>query len=200
VVTRVKICGLTRREDAELAIEYGAHALGFIFQPNSKRFLPEVPSWIAKLPPYVSRVAVYGNAPVAFTEEAFHAIQGVADSFSSAWSDSRQRIGAVRVRADDTVESVLAQAEGCDAVLLDAYQEGVYGGTGHVIDWSFAAAVVKASAIPVVLAGGLTPENVAEAISVVRPYAVDVCSGVEAEPGVKEAGKLKAFLEAALNS
>jgi phosphoribosylanthranilate isomerase len=198
MVTRVKICGITREQDARLAIELGAHALGFIFEPTSPRYLGQVPNWIRDLPPYVSRVAVFGQAPASFTESMFHALQGDASSFGAAQEDRFQRIAAVRCAANKSVRDVLAEADPTDAVLLDAFVEGAYGGTGKKIDWDFAAEVVRISTKPVILAGGLTAENVAEAIQRVRPYAVDVCSGVEAEPGIKDHAKLREFVAGAL--
>jgi len=200
VVTRVKICGLTRREDATLAIELGAHALGFIFEPSSKRFLSQVPPWIGDLPPYVTRVAVFGNAPAAFVPPLFHAVQGACWPLAAKPNDAFHRIAAVPCREATTMAEVLEAARQANAILLDAHVEGSYGGTGKRIDWHFAAQVVKNCPKPVILAGGLTPENVAEAIQRVRPYAVDVSSGVEAEPGIKDAGKLRAFFEAVSSS
>ena len=196
MVTRVKICGLTRREDAMLAIELGAHALGFIFEPSSKRFLTEVPAWIVDLPPYVARVAVFGHAPAAFVPPLFHAVQGACWPLAQKSNDAFHRIAAVPCGTSTNLAQVLDTAIRADAILLDAHAEGQYGGTGKTIDWNFAAEVVRACPKPVILAGGLTPDNVAEAIRKVRPFAVDVSSGVEAEPGVKDPRKLKAFFQA----
>lgn len=215
-MTRVKICGITRREDAMLAVELGAHALGFIFEPTSPRFLPEVPDWIDEIPPFVTRVAVFGIAPASFVERSFQAMQGVAESFGyvsegtgglgkeewrrggikGAREDGFQRIAAVRVKPGEGVETFLNHLPDADALLLDAYAEGQFGGTGRQVDWDLAAEVVKQSPLPVILAGGLTPENVADAVRLVKPYAVDVASGVEATPGIKDAAKLRAFFRA----
>lgn len=193
-MTRVKICGITRREDAEVAIELGAHALGFILEPTSKRYLREVPAWIEILPPYVAKVAVFGNMPADFDDPRFDAVQASAESLPL---DSRfDNIAAVRCKADDSVQSILAKSECAGAIHLDAFVEGNYGGTGRCIDWALAAEIVRASPKPVILAGGLTPENVAEAIRRVKPYAVDLSSGVEESPGIKDPVKLKHFFEA----
>jgi phosphoribosylanthranilate isomerase len=105
-------------------------------------------------------------------------------------------IVAVRPTEKTTVESVVAADPRCSAILLDAFSEHGFGGTGILIDWDFAAEVVRASTRPVILAGGLTPLNVAEAISRVRPYAVDVSSGVEISPGIKDHDAIEAFAEA----
>jgi phosphoribosylanthranilate isomerase len=241
MVTRVKICGITRQEDAELAISLGAHALGFIFEPSSKRYLAEPPDWIFKLAPYVARVAVFGTVPSSLPQ-GFHAVQGggfesspanarVTKPFtaphhsfegavwggwrsqpnagdldpshivedSSSGRSSIQRVSVARVKSGDTVESVISGAGHADALLLDAFASGSYGGTGHCIDWDFAAQVVEVCPKPVILAGGLTPENVAEAIRRVRPYAVDVCTGVESSDGIKDAAKLRALFGAVNN-
>ncbi len=179
-----------------LAIELGAHALGFIFEPSSKRFLPQVPLWISELPPYVTRVAVFGLAPTAFVPPLFHAVQGACWPLGSKTHDAFHRIATVPCGKETSMHEVLDTAARADAILLDAQVEGQHGGTGKSIDWHFAAEVVKACAKPVILAGGLTPENVVEAIRTVKPYAVDVSSGVELEPGKKDSGKLKAFFAA----
>lgn len=199
MAVRVKICGITRREDAELAVELGAHALGFVFEPTSKRYLPRVPEWISEIPPYVARVAVYGLAPAAFTEPMFHAVQGAAESFGTP-EGYQQRIAVVRCGPALRVEDAARAGESADAVLLDAHVDGEYGGTGITVSWRFAAEVVAACTKPVILAGGLTPDNVGDAIRQVEPYAVDVSSGVEASPGVKDRRKLEQFIAAVFRS
>jgi phosphoribosylanthranilate isomerase len=191
-VIRVKICGLTRREDAELATELGADALGFIFEPSSPRFIavPETLTWLNELGPYVTRVAVFGPLPEAFSCAGFQAVQAIG---ASALTDmAKQRIEVIRL----TDHALPGIETACDAILLDAHQPGIYGGTGRRIDWPLAAEVVRASPTPVILAGGLTPDNVRDAIEQVRPYAVDVSSGVESSPGIKDHIKLRDFIEA----
>ncbi|HEY3780570.1 MAG TPA: phosphoribosylanthranilate isomerase [Fimbriimonadaceae bacterium] len=196
MVTRVKICGLTRREDVELAIELGASAVGFIFEPTSKRYLKTVPEWLCELPPYVSRVAVYGLVPDFFNETQFESIQASGWMDPLAQDEICRRIEVVRVKPGENPKVIADRAQHAVALFLDTYVEGSYGGTGKAVDWDLAAEVVKISRKPVILAGGLTPDNVAEAIRKVRPYAVDVSSGVESSPGVKDPEKMRAFFKA----
>ncbi|MFQ3586100.1 MAG: phosphoribosylanthranilate isomerase [Fimbriimonadaceae bacterium] len=196
LVCAVKVCGLTRREDAELAAELGASALGFVFEPSSPRFVGDgwFPDWLSGLG--VERVAVFGpfRAGVA---ERFDRFQATGWDEAEPESPSRiRRISAVRVRAGDTVASILAQVGDADRLLLDAYDPGGYGGMGRRIDWALASEVVRASPVPVALAGGLTPDNVADAVGQVRPAMVDVSSGVETSPGIKDPARMRAFFEA----
>ncbi len=193
MVTRIKICGLTQKDDALLAVELGASALGFVQEPSSKRFIHPKPDWIAKLPVFVTRVAVFGGVPAAFDLTYFDAIQGMG---VRALSYSGHKVATVRCGAGASADALIKAASAGDAILLDAAVEGHFGGTGVLADWDVAAEVVKKSKKPVILAGGLTPYNVAEAIAKVRPYAVDVSSGVESAPGMKDPIKLKAFFEA----
>jgi len=196
VKTRVKICGLTRQEDAEWALECGADALGFVFQPESKRYVggrsaEQIPQ---QLGPFALCVAVYGLVPSDLElPKGFAAVQGEGASFLP----SGHSIEAIRLRGIEYPD--LSQIA-ASAVLLDAYDPSAYGGTGKTIDWNIAAEIVRSSTLPVILAGGLTPENVAEAIRVTRPYAVDVCSGVEASFGIKDKSRVKDFIEAAKNA
>jgi len=193
--TQVKICGLTRLADAELAVELGVDALGFNLEPSSRRSIhdnPEALSIPDRLGPYVLCAAVLG--PYRPAPPQFHMIQCVDDLPKS---ETRPRLKVVRVGPDETVETILARIGDRAAVLLDAFDTKMYGGTGRRVDWALAAEVVVRCQAKVILAGGLTPENVAAAIQWVRPYAVDVSGGVEAEIGVKDAGKLRAFVQAA---
>jgi phosphoribosylanthranilate isomerase len=196
LATRVKICGITTRKDAELAVELGASALGFILEPTSKRYLKVVPDWLRELPPYINRVAVFGMAPDYFCETQFESVQASGWMDPLAQEEHCRRIEAVRVKSGENPKAIADRAHHAVALLLDAFVEGMYGGTGKTVDWDLAAEVVKISKKPVILAGGLTPENVAEAIRQVRPYAVDVSSGVESSPGIKDPAKMKVFFEA----
>jgi phosphoribosylanthranilate isomerase len=200
--TRVKICGITRREDAQLAVELGAAALGFNFYPPSPRYIPPASAReiVIKVPPLVSAVGVFAN---------------VADAEIVAGVARQARVTAVqlhgaplpplhRALADFKLIRAVAVSEGfqaeslrelrADAFLLDAYDPGLPGGTGKPFNWSLAREANRFGTI--ILAGGLTPENVGQAIRIVRPFAVDVASGVEDTPGVKDAGKLRAFFAA----
>lgn len=189
MVTRVKICGLTRQADAELAIELGAHAIGMVREPSSSRYMSSVPDWWRELAPYAVRVAVYGPFIAEMHADAFDRFQ--AHEFSDGGPSTFRSISTLN-RIPSTGD-VLPEAS---AYLLDAFSPDAYGGTGKTVDWPKAAEFVAWSPRPVILAGGLTPENVRDAIDIVRPWAVDVCSGVEVSPGVKDSSKLKAFLDA----
>lgn len=193
----IKICGITRAEDAHAAIDAGARAVGFVFWPESPRFIDpyRARAMVSTLPPFVTPVGVFVNQPLAY-------VAGVA---------ALARLGAVQLHGDETVEYTAAlkvplikALSGADAatdvwpervtILLDAHDPGRRGGTGVTIDWAAAAAVAAGRRI--LLAGGLTPDNVADAIERVRPYGVDVSSGVERSPGVKNHDRLKLFCEA----
>ncbi|MDX1763830.1 MAG: phosphoribosylanthranilate isomerase [bacterium] len=198
--TRVKICGITNLDDALAAVEAGADALGFIFYRESPRFVsPEtVREMIPYLPPMIATVGVFVNEQIERVQELTKYCQismlqfhGEESPEYCRWHGSRV-IKAFRVK-DASVLDIIKTYE-VSGYLLDAYTEGTYGGTGASFDWSVArqAAISK----PIVLAGGLTPDNVGEAIGAVRPYAVDVSSGVEEEPGRKAVERIAAFMEA----
>lgn len=191
---RIKICGLTRLDDAVWAAECGADALGFVLEPTSPRCVAGADGLLAgvrDLGPEL--VAVFGPAPAAFRDERFDAVQAIGPRPLGA----RRFIRCVRLGPGATVASVLDDAADADALLLDALVEGEYGGTGRRVDWGLAAEIAQASPIPVALAGGLTPENVAEAVAAVRPAGVDVSSGVEERPGVKSGDAVQRFIAAA---
>jgi len=193
--TFIKICGITRLTDAELAVELGADALGLNLEPSSSRSIrnnPEALSIPERLGPYTLCVAVLG--PYRPVPSQFHMIQSVDDVPAT---DARPSLKALRVSPEDTVETVLARIGDRSAILLDAFDPQLYGGTGRRVDWGLAAEIVARSRAKIVLAGGLTPENVAAAVQSVHPYAVDVCGGVEAEPGIKDPQKLAVFIQAA---
>lgn len=187
MVTRIKICGLTNDADARAAIECGAHALGFVREPSSPRCISERDfDWIAGLPPVALRVGVYGP----FRDEPslpVHAIQSV-----DGWG--RDRIIAIRLGPETRPGDI--QLGACGAVVLDARSENAFGGTGQRVNMDLAREWVSAMSVPVILAGGLDAENVADAIRFVQPFGVDVSSGVESAPGKKDHAKLAAFCEA----
>jgi phosphoribosylanthranilate isomerase len=201
---KVKICGITNAEDASAAVEAGADALGFIFYEQSPRYVvPAVASRIiAELPPLVLPVGVFVNEGMA-TVRSIMDTCGLAmaqlhgdESASYCRELSRPAMKALRLKDRG---SLLALAEyqgrgGVRGFVLDSFSEIAYGGTGQVTDWTLAAEVAKST--PILLAGGLTPDNVAQAVRTVRPYGVDVSSGVESAPGKKEHAKLRAFVEA----
>jgi len=200
-MVRIKICGMTNRDDALCAVDWGADALGFIFYSRSPRYVsPEqAGEMIAALPPFVTPVGVFVNASEAHIDAVvklagLRAIQLHGDESPAAClGHSVPVIRALRVGPDFDPEMMRAYL--VDTFLLDTAKAGQYGGTGEAFDWSKAIAAKPYGRI--VLSGGLNPGNVARAIETVAPYAVDVGSGVEAEPGKKDHGKLKRFLEVA---
>lgn len=201
--TGIKVCGVTREEDALAAIDAGVDALGFNFYSGSKRRvrLDDVAAWIGKLPDEIGRVAVVVNADENLLRALqasgfFHVFQFHGDEtpdFCARWGGDFY----VRARAlagEDSLASALADP--APSLLLDAHAPGVFGGTGKTIDWSMAARAVSEANRPVVLSGGLNPGNVASAIAQVRPAAVDLASGVESAPGIKDADKMRALVAA----
>lgn len=205
-VTRVKICGITNPEDAAVAIEAGADALGFNAWPRSKRFvdLKAQSAWIAELPPYVTRVAVVVSpneaeagaiAALPFIDAIqFHGDE--APAFCRRFARSKRAFfKAVGVENEQSLAD--PGRFGTANLLLDAHAPGTYGGTGSVIDWDLAARFVRAHPdLRVVLSGGLSPGNVVDAVRIVRPYGVDVASGVESAPGRKDPGAVRDFVAA----
>lgn len=194
-MTRVKICGITRLEDALVAIEMGVHALGFVLEPSSPRYVGgrgDLLRAVASLPPFVSTVAVYGVRGAGHTdwEQVASAVQAVEGE------SPKPLLRTLRLQSEADIERLSDVIRGATALVLDAFHPAQMGGTGRTVDWSLAAKVSAMSPVPVILAGGLTPDNVAEAAYVVRPYAVDVSSGVESEPGVKDPRKMEAFIRA----
>jgi len=206
---RVKICGITRWEDAALACELGAHSLGFNFYEKSPRSVSPSAAWdiIRRLPPFVSPVGVFVNwqspAVLALAKSLrLAAVQLHGDESSAAVSECARHlpvIKAFRVGAGFQL-SQLALYKSASGFLFDAAptpkEAPQFGGTGQTTDWEIARQA--AGSHKIILAGGLTPENVAEAVRSVRPYAVDVASGVESSPGIKDPAKLRAFFAAAL--
>ena len=166
LVTRVKICGLVHAADAEAAVEAGADALGFNFERSSKRFVGdgELP-WLSVLPPFPVKVAVFGRVDRAVPKGLFDIIQGV--EWNVFPEPSPKRIHVVRLRPGQRAQDVMDTVIAASMVLLDTYSETAFGGTGERLDWELAAEIVRLSKLPVMLAGGLTPDNVAEAVRIV---------------------------------
>jgi len=198
--TRVKICGITREQDAEAAVECGADAIGFVFYESSPRHITvERAAAIARLlPPFVTTVALFVNADEVTVASVVDQVGVDLLQFHGqerpdyCASHRRPWIRAVRVKPETdllTLQSEFAAARG---LLLDAYRPGVPGGTGETFDWD---RIPMELASQIVLAGGLSPENVGDAVRRVRPYAVDVSGGVEAAKGIKDRQKIKAFIE-----
>jgi phosphoribosylanthranilate isomerase len=205
-VTRVKVCGITRPEDAELAVELGAWALGFILWDGSKRAAdPAVVAGIAaSLRRRVQLVGVFVNPAlddVARAAEELHLthVQLHGDEGPSFCAEVARRTGAkiikaVRIAAAADLQD-LERFRTVDFHLLDTAARGLRGGSGETWDWALAAR--RRSHVPVILSGGLNAGNVAAGIAALAPHAVDVASGVEAEPGIKDPDKLRAFMAAA---
>jgi phosphoribosylanthranilate isomerase len=197
---RVKICGLRSLEEAEAAVVAGADALGFNFWPSSPRFIApaEAARIVAAIPALVHSIGVFVNEEADRVREicsqvGLDAVQlhGEETARYCRSLHPAKVIKAFRVGEEFDPRSVVDYA--ASAVLLDARVEGQYGGTGKRFSWDLALSAQQYA--PVILAGGLTVENVAEAISFVRPFAIDVCSGVEAEPGRKDLNKLREFMK-----
>jgi len=202
--TRVKICGMTNAEDVAAAIEAGADAVGFIFYRNSPRVVDPalVKQIVARLPPMVTPVGVFVNEDVAAVRTIMDrcglVLAQLHGDETAAFCQELGRPVMKALRVQDR-GSFLALAEfqgraGVRGFVLDTFSEKAYGGTGQVFNWELAAEAAKSATI--LLAGGLTAENVGEAIRAVHPYGVDVSSGVESIPGKKDHGKLRAFLQA----
>jgi phosphoribosylanthranilate isomerase len=198
---RVKICGLTRLEDAELAVKLGADAVGFVLWPKSPRAVSvaDAARLARALPPFVTRVGVFVNPSLDEAQEAVERIgldvvQLHGDETPAVFRALPARcVKAVTLESDDDVRAVAAWAPEI-VPLVDSGDPEKRGGTGRVGDWSRAARV--AFVRPIVLAGGLTAENVGAAIAATRPWAVDTSSGVESSPGVKSADRLTRFFAA----
>lgn len=203
--TSLKICGVTLASDAARLVDLGVDALGANFWPQSKRYLdPAQAGFLRELAGKILRVGVFVNAgsdlPRRLVEEGLidiiqlHGDETPADAlpFTQAGIPFLKAIG---VRGLGDLASV--HDFGAHGILLDAHAPGVYGGTGQTIDWSLARSFIEENAtLPLILAGGITPENVADAIAAVRPAALDVASGAEIRPGVKDFAKVEALLEA----
>lgn len=201
----VKICGITNIEDALIAVEYGAHFLGFVFADSPRQVEPSTVKHIRRI--IGSDVKMVG----VFTEESEQVLKVMDDCeldfaqlHGSQTEEFAERIGAerviraVRVKGERTI-STLEFFPNATYYLLDSYRENQPGGTGTTFDWQLAVSA-KSYGKPIILAGGLNPENVVEAIKIARPFAVDVSSGVELSPGVKDPKKLKEFIEHARNA
>lgn len=198
--TRVKICGITRIQDGLFASEMGADAIGLVFYPKSPRYVAAIQAdaIIRKLPPFITTVGLFVNPVpedvIEITRNVrldllqFHGEESPAfcEQFGLPY------LKAVRVKPGvDLVQYALAYT-GAKGLLLDAFVEGTHGGTGQSFDWSL---IPKELPLPVVLSGGLHAENVMAAIQHVRPWAVDVSSGVEASKGIKDVARMAAFMK-----
>jgi phosphoribosylanthranilate isomerase len=200
---RVKICGITNREDADAAIAAGADALGFILHEKSKRFIPieNAIRIVNDLPPFVQTVAVTVNAMREFTNlgwrkqlKNFGLAQLHGEETPVHVKAVSKYLPVIKVFPADKAASMTPGNYEVSAFLLDTPSKD-HGGTGRVFDWNLAVEFKARTTRPLILSGGLNPENVAKAIEVVHPYAVDVSSGVEASPGRKDRAKLRDFIQ-----
>lgn len=199
---RVKICGITSREDGALAATAGAHALGFVFAPSPRQVTPEqAAAIIAGLPPFVQTVGVFVDQDVAAVLErcVLDAVQFHGEEPPEALARIKgvRRIKAFRVASEVDLEPMERYVEVVEAFLLDARVAGVAGGTGQSFPWHLARAARRFGR-PIILAGGLMPSNVATAIAEGCPDAVDVSSHVELSPGRKDPALVRRFIAAAL--
>ncbi len=198
---RIKICGITRLEDALAAARLGVDALGFVFVEASPRFIEpaRARAIVAELPPFVTTVALFQNAPPAWVQQVldqvpcdllqFHGDEAAPECERHA----RPYIKAIPMGGRADAAAYARQHPRALGFLLDSHAPGGSGGSGHVFDWRRIPADFGR---PLILAGGLSPDNVARAVREVRPYAVDVSSGVEAAKGIKDAARMAAFVQA----
>jgi phosphoribosylanthranilate isomerase len=212
--TRIKICGLTREQDVQAAVAAGADALGFVFYPKSPRYVTpqQAAGLLAKVPPFITTVGLFVNvepgqlqeivaqAPVSLLQ--FHGDETVEQCAALAQAVNRPFIRAMRIGSATTAADLLEYAQAYRdsssgshlfaGLLLDTLVEA-YGGSGKVFDWSL---IPKELAPQVVLSGGLSVHNATDAVKRVRPFAVDISSGVEQDKGIKDAAKIRAFIDA----
>jgi len=201
-MVRIKICGVTKVEDAKLAADLGAHAIGFNFYAASPRSISPFAASeiIRRLPPFVAPVGIFVNwdyAPVIALSKALRlsAAQLHGDESARVVDGVARRLPVIKALpiGQGVAAPDFSRFRSASAFLLDSALSGQYGGSGTTGNWHLARAVAQSQRV--ILAGGLTPENVGEAIRIVRPFAVDVASGVESRPGKKDPAKLQAFFE-----
>lgn len=203
--TRIKICGITRPEDARAAARWGADAVGLVFFAQSPRAvaIEQAREIVTVLPPFVTAVGLFVNATRAWVEQVlatvplgllqFHGDEAPEDCRGYG----RPYIKAVRMRADVDLVAELRRYHDGAGVLLDAYRPDLYGGTGQRFDWG---RIPTDPPMPIVLAGGLNPDNVGAAVRTVHPYGVDVSGGVESAKGIKDEARIAAFIRGVRNA
>ena len=199
--TRVKICGITRVEDAINAVYAGADAIGLVFYDKSPRAVSinQAQAIVRAMPPFVSMVGLFVNAPIHHIQSVLASVRlDILQYHGDETPADCQRINmpyfkAIRVKTDTNLLQCELDFKEAKALLVDAYTESTYGGTGHVFDWNL---IPNHLTKPLILAGGLVTDNVASAIKQVKPYAIDVSGGVELTKGIKDAAKMAAFMQA----
>lgn len=202
-MVKVKICGITNLDDAMAAAAFGADALGFVFFKKSPRYISpaNAKKMIKKLSPFISTVGVFVNEDKntikkTVSQAGIDILQLHGDEPPAACRFPEHLvIKAIRVKSIDNLEIISKYKDKVSAFLLDTYTPEGFGGTGQIFNWDIAAEAKKFGRV--ILAGGLTPENIEKAVRLVHPYAVDVSSGVEAEKGKKDHNKMKLFIERA---
>ncbi|MBI5102700.1 MAG: phosphoribosylanthranilate isomerase [Nitrospirae bacterium] len=203
-MVKVKICGITNTDDAMAAVEAGADALGFIFVKESPRYIDprEAGNIIRRLPTFVKTAGVFVNEPVDVIDEIV-TLAGIdlvqlhgEESPELCRRIHRGAIKVIRVKSLESLGSVLSYKDHISALLLDTYSDHMHGGTGQVFNWDIAVEAKKYFHT-IILSGGLTPDNISDAIKYVGPYAVDVSGGVESAKGKKDHAKLRLFIERA---
>jgi phosphoribosylanthranilate isomerase len=199
---KVKICGITNLNDAMAAVDFGADALGFIFFERSPRFISynKVGAIIRRLPSFVTNVGVFVNQKTEEVEKIINltgidVVQLHGDETPEMCNVSRRVIKAIRVKSLENLDPLKNFKEKVSAFLLDTFTPDILGGTGQIFNWDIAIDAKQFGRI--ILAGGLTPGNITEAVRRVRPYGVDVSSGVELEKGKKDHKKMKLFIDMA---
>ena len=198
-MTLVKICGITSRADAEAAAAYGADALGFIGVPSSPRYVDEAhfDEIAIPAPLFVKRVVVVRRAddalpyPADYIQYYDESTDRTRQTRSHAW-----QIKCIRMKDETSIDEIRRFPNPVAAFLLDTYHKDKLGGSGATFNWELAAEAKRIAGRPIILAGGLTPDNIADALNAVRPDGVDVSSGVESSPGVKDLARVKAFIRA----
>lgn len=201
--TCVKICGITRQQDAEFAAKLGVDAIGLVFYPPSPRAVDvaQAKQILAQLPPFVTRVGLFVNAEATQVDKLLNEISlDVLQFHGEETPDYCSQFGkpymkAIRMRKGTDLHTLAETYHNANALLLDSYQPGMPGGTGESFDWS----MITSIQLPIVLAGGLNAGNVAMAIQQVHPYAVDVSGGVEQAKGIKNSDKMRAFMKEVRN-
>lgn len=203
--TRVKFCGITQLSDALEAVRLGVDALGFVFYPNSPRNIEigKAAEIMEQLPAFVSCVGLFVDASEEFVQQVlqstpidtlqFHGNESAEECHRYGWP----YLKAIRMKPDVNIESAANEYSSASALLLDTYSQGTPGGTGETFDWERIPSSVSK---PIILAGGLKIDNVANAIQTVKPYAVDVSGGIEKRKGIKDAAKMAAFIKEVTNA
>ena len=199
IMTRIKICGITRVEDVQAVANSGADALGLVFYDKSPRYVSvqQAAQLVQTMPPFITVVGLFVNAEVDFVRTVLEQVPlGLLQFHGDEPPEFCTQFGkpyikAIRVKAGVDLLQCAARFHTAQGLLLDAHVEGMEGGTGKTFDWT----LIPLLPLPVILSGGLHADNVGEAIKQVRPYAVDVSSGVEASKGIKDAAKISAFIK-----